>query len=290
MRVVLRRIVNKHFDNSIKKKLKKTEFRFKSFLVRKSPLLTKEHLKTILTEKFNLREGDNVFCHASLSHIRTNMSEEDILGVIFEVLGEDGSLTVPCYTPISSKKYMLSKKKFDVSATRSGMGSFAEYVRKHPKSIRSLHPTKSIASIGLSSDVLEVDQNNLFPFGKNSPYERLLDLNVKIIGIGVTMNYLSFVHVGEELDYDNFPIKVNEDKPYSKLCKGYDGIVREVHTFVHDMDVVVKANPYSFIKNNVDNKFWITTRHYFSPFFYIEGKALTQAVLSKANDDITIYN
>ncbi|EGQ8918981.1 AAC(3) family N-acetyltransferase [Vibrio parahaemolyticus] len=290
MRVFLRKILSSIVNDKQKKKLKRSEFRLKSYLVNKSPKIDANKFRNILTRELRIKNGDHIFCHASLSLLNTNLDEAEICDIILQVIGPNGSLTVPCYPPMASVRFMQSKRKFNVLTSVSGMGSFAEYVRKDPRSSRSLHPTKSIATIGLPQDYLNVDANNPFPFGRNTPYERLLDEGVKVIGIGVTMNYLSFVHVGEELDYDNFPICVNEKEIYEKICIDENGESTLVKTYVHDMKVVSKANPEKFVRKYLNKKAWNTYRYYFTPFFAVDAKELTDEILANAKKGYTIYD
>ncbi|WP_157937867.1 AAC(3) family N-acetyltransferase [Vibrio breoganii] len=282
--------MNKIADDNLKKKLKKKEFRFKRKLVEYTPKITEDKLYKIFYHDFGLRSGDNVFVHSSMAMIHTDLKDEDVFNILMGIVGEKGSITVPCYPPMSSEKYMLSRKKFNVDKAVSGMGSFSEYVRKHEKSVRSFHPTKSVASIGIDKSVLYNHYKCEYPFGKGSPYEHLVELGTKVIGIGVSMNYLSFVHIPEDMEPNSFPLQVNLNKIFKKKAILPDSTEVEMETLVHDMDIVTKANPEKFVKRHLNKKDWVCKHHYFTPLFMVTAKPLVLKITEQANSDVTIYS
>jgi aminoglycoside 3-N-acetyltransferase len=289
MRLLIRNILAPVLDENNKKKLKKWEFKLKKKLISLTPKLNEKEFRTILVNTFNLKSGDHIFIHASLSLINTNLSSSDILRILEDVVGSKGSISVPCYPAMSSKKFMLSKKKFDMNKTPSGMGGFSELVRKNEKAHRSLHPTKSIAGIGLPEGLLKGHNECDYPFGVGSPYHKLLKLNLKVLGVGVPMSYLSFVHVAEDINYNIFPLKVNEAEKLIKDCIDENGELHHVATYVHDMNMVVKANPERYVKKNVSKEFWKIKNWYLTPFFVVDANALTDSITQNIDKNITVY-
>jgi aminoglycoside 3-N-acetyltransferase len=169
------------------------------------------------------------------------------------------------------------------------MGDFSEYVRKRKDATRSLHPTKSIASVGLGREILNGHNLCEYPFGCDSPYHKMLRLKPKILGLGVPMSYLSFVHIAEDMDPESFPLQVNENKKYTKLCLDEGGNEVEVNSFVHDMKVVVKANPEKYVRNNLNEEYWKSSKWYLSPFFVVNGSELTEQIQEDSINGITVY-
>ncbi|ASF13684.1 aminoglycoside N(3)-acetyltransferase [Shewanella sp. FDAARGOS_354] len=289
MRLFVRSILAKFISESTKKKLKKWEFKARQKLVRTLPELTEDDLRELLEKQLKIKKGDNLFVHASLSLLNTKLSSEQVYNIIRDIVGENGSISVPCFPRMSSKQFMCSNKKFDVKFTPSGMGEFSEYVRKRKDAIRSFHPTKSIASVGLSAEVLSGHHECDYPFGKGSPYHKLLELNPKVIGIGVPMSYLSFVHIAEDMNPESYPLQVNESKKITKMCVNEYGEDVFVESFVHDMNVVVKANPEKYVRNNLNSDCWVLTRWYLSPFFIVDGAKLTKQIEVDFKNGITVY-
>lgn len=290
MRLLIRKILAPILNDANKKKFKKWEFKIKKGLIKKLPKLNEKEFKKILINSFNLEEGDHLFVHASLSLINTDLTSEDVFDILQDIVGVSGSITVPCFPGMSSKKFMKSRRKFDVNTSVSGMGEFSEYVRKHRSSFRSLHPTKSIASIGLPKDVLEGHEHAKYPFGVGSPYQKILEYNPKVVGIGVPMSYLSFVHIAEDINPKKYPLQVNETEKLSKICIDSEGVEHMVNTYVHDMDVVVKANPEKYVRSNMNNQYWKIKKWYLSPFFVVDGKQLTESITRDFDNNITVYN
>ncbi|TDF35072.1 hypothetical protein EYS14_22105 [Alteromonadaceae bacterium M269] len=289
MRLLVRRVLAKFISDSTKKKLKKWEFKGKQRLVKILPVLKEENLRKLLGETLGISKGDHVFVHASISLLNTDLSSEKIFYIIQDIVGSEGSISVPCFPRMSSKQFMNSKKKFDVLNSPSGMGGFSEYVRKREDAIRSFHPTKSIASVGLTRELLEGHNLCEYPFGHGTPYHKMLSLQPKVVGIGVPMSYLSFVHIAEDMEPASFPVKVNESKKYNKLCLDECGKEIEVSSYVHDMGVVVKANPEKYVRNNLNEKYWKSSKWYMSPFFVVNGLELTEQIKKDSINGITIY-
>lgn len=289
MRLFIRSILAKFINESTKKKLKKWEFKTRQKIIRALPEITEKDLRYLLEKKLKITKGDNLFVHASLSLLNTKLSSEQVYNVIRDIVGEEGSISVPCFPRMSSKQFMHSKKKFDIKSSPSGMGEFSEYVRKREDAIRSFHPTKSIASIGLPAEILSGHHECDYPFGVGSPYHKLLELNPKVIGIGVPMSYLSFVHIAEDMNPGSYPLQVNESEKITKICVNEYGEDVLVESFVHDMSVVVKANPEKYVRNNLNSDYWVSSRWYLSPFFVVDGTKLTEQIELDFKNGITVY-
>ena len=238
-----------------------------------------------------IKKGDNLFIHASLDMINTTLTPLEILKIVLNIVGENGSISVPTFIRYSSKDWMLMKKEFNIKRTPSGMGIFSERVRRHKDASRSLHPTKSVATIGkIAQNVLNEHHLDSYQFGKKSPFYKLLEHDVKVIGLGAPMSYLSMVHVVEDVYPDTYPLSVNEKEVFSKNSIDIDKNSIEVKTLVHDLKVIVKANPEKFIKKYMDKKDYILYKHYLTPFFMVKGKQLFKELESQMRDGNTIYD
>lgn len=290
MRLLLRRILTPILSDTNRKKLKKWEFKARKYFISKLPKLGEKDFRKLLIVDFGVEDGDHLFVHASLSLINTDLTPKRMLAILQNIIGENGSVTVPCYPGMSSKKFMETKKKFHIKSSPSGMGEFSEYVRKHPDSTRSFHPTKSLASIGLPKNVLDGHNDSQYPFGEGSPYQKILKYNPKVLGVGVPMSYLSFVHIGEDMNYERYPLLVNEAVKLSKICVDEEGLEYAVSTFVHDMRIVAKANPKKYVTQNMAAQYWKIRNWYLSPFFMVDGKALTESISENIDNNITVYN
>lgn len=290
MRIFLRKILIKIVSKKMKKKLKNFEYKRKKSLISKLPNISEEILKDILINKLNIKKGDHLFIHASLDMLNTNLTPLEILKIILTIIGEEGSLSVPTFIKYKSKDWMEMEKDFNLKRTPSGMGIFSERVRRYPGASRSLHPTKSVATIGkVASDILNEHHLDTYQFGIKSPFYKLLKYKVKVIGLGAPMSYLSMVHVVEDVYPEAYPLAVNEKKIFTKNIINNTEVV-SVKTLVHNLSVVIKANPQKFVKRYMDKEAYIIYNHYLTPFFRVEAMELFKELEEQFKLGNTIYD
>ncbi len=94
----------------------------------------------ILTEaiaKSGVKEGDIVFCHSNIGYFGIPEEGADtkticslVLDAFISVLGEKGTFVSPTFTYSFGSDN--EDKVFDPDNTPSGMGVFAEMIRRHP--------------------------------------------------------------------------------------------------------------------------------------------------------------
>lgn len=143
--------------------------------------------------------GDILFVHSSLLSIgllkgvQIDRIPEEILDVILDVLGPEGTLAVPSFTFEFCKGVPFSK----TDTPSSGMGVFSEVVRTHPESVRSSHPTQSIAAIGADSvELCKADTKSAFAAG--GCFEKMITMNGKILFLGAGIQSTALIHYVEE--------------------------------------------------------------------------------------------
>jgi len=292
MRIFIRKVLSKILDKEAKQKFKTLEYKTKKNIISKLPYISEKRLKSILINELQIKKGDNLFIHASLDMINTKLTPLEILHLLLDLVGKEGSISTPTFIRYSSKEWMENSKKFDMKRTPSGMGLFSERVRRHKLASRSIHPTKSIASIGIiSEEITSEHHESKYPFGIKSPFFKLMKKhNVKIIGLGAPLSYLSMVHVAEDAYHEEYPIKVNEEMVYEKYCILNDKSEINVKTYVHDLSILVKANPEKFIKKFVSIDKYKIFNHYLTPFFIVEGEELLYELKKQMLIGNTIYD
>src|SRR3989337_1692670 len=113
--------------------------------------------KIIISEglrNLGVPEGCVLIVHSSLSSLGyVDGGAETVVKAIMETIGKEGTLVVPTLTGNET----LSRDNppvFDVKNSKGLAGIIPEYVRKHPDSVRSLHPTHSVAAIGPLAQIL----------------------------------------------------------------------------------------------------------------------------------------
>lgn len=291
MRTLLRTLLSVIVSPTQRKRLKRIEHKLKKRLAHMGPALGYDDMRHILTNDLGLSHGETVMVHAGLSLVNTHLTPQDIIDLIRDLIGPDGTLVAPTFSPISAIDYMQQPEPFDVQNSCSGMGAFAETLRKMPLAVRSLHPTKSLAMVGRDVQMLCAGHENcLYPFGVGSPFEKLHARNARIIGIGVPMSYLSFVHVAEDM----FPNKVKErvwhPQIFEKLCVDAQGQAQTVSTYVHDMSTMVRANPAKFCQRHLSEGSFAILRRGGAPFFAVCAQDLQSAIQRGFEEGYSVYD
>lgn len=107
-------------------------------------------------KQLGITQGDTLFIHSNIGFFGIPKGErsavnanQTILNALLEVLGSEGTLAVPTFTYSFSNQHSFSPEH-----TASDCGSFSEYIRNHPDSIRSLDPNVSVAAIGKKAGIL----------------------------------------------------------------------------------------------------------------------------------------
>lgn len=291
MRIFIRKLLSKVLTKELKSKVKEFEYKNKKKLIEKLPSIDEKVLRNILVNVLGIKNGDNIFIHSSMDMINIDLSPLQVLEIILDIVGDDGSISVPTFIKYTSKEWMEMDKKFDIKRTPSGMGIFSERVRRHKSAKRSLHPTKSVATIGrIAEMVLSEHHLDIYQFGSKSPFVKLLEYDVKIIGLGAPMSYLSMIHTVEDVHSDEYPKKINEDAAYEKICLDENKNETVVKTLVHDLQAIAKANPEKFVNKYMNKDHYVIYNHYLTPFFMVKGKELFEDLEKQMRLGNTIYD
>lgn len=140
-----------------------------------------EKLKSDL-ENLGITKGDTVLIRADLGAIGKleTKKREDYINFILDVVGEEGTIVGLSFT----SGFFIKKNKniiFD-GTNKSYTGAFANTMLKHPKAIRSTHPTNSYVAIGKNAQYILEKHNERS--GAYEPIRKILELNGKMILIG----------------------------------------------------------------------------------------------------------
>lgn len=151
-----------------------------------------------------LQRGDGVMVHSALHFLgRPEGGAEMILHVLAETLGVDledpspeasqGTLVVPTFNFAFARG-----EPFDLQTTPSvGMGTFSELVRQHHLARRTPHPLQSVAVIGRYASDL-AGRHTPGAFDRGSAFERMIELDFKILLLGADVQAISLLHYAEQ--------------------------------------------------------------------------------------------
>lgn len=120
-----------------------------------------------------------------------------------------------------------------LSTPSKGMGAFSEHVRQLPGARRTAHPMQSLAIIGrYTGDLAERDTPSAFDPG--SAFERLLELDFKLLLLGADVQAVSMVHYSEQ----RARVPYRYWKDFTGQVKTPGGwLTRTYRMFVRDLEI-----------------------------------------------------
>ncbi len=141
-----------------------------------------------------IRAGATLLVHCSLRSIGTLEGGPDaLIDVMLDLLGPAGTLSMPTFNYSQPRV----EPYFDPRSTPGRTGALTELFRRRPGTIRSLHPTHSVAGFGARAEEFLVDHYKADTFGAGSPLDRMARAGGFVLLLGVTHLANSTIHVGE---------------------------------------------------------------------------------------------
>jgi len=234
------------FSRKIKNFIKRTspkpikaffETRREKQLRRTAPIIIRGRIEKDL-KKLGLEKGDSVLLHSSLKSIGyVEGGAPTVIDAIIEVLDSSGTLIVPTYSLEKSmyKTCMDRKYIFDPRTATTQLGIIPASFLHYPGVCRSIHPTHSVSAIGKNARyITEAHHLSTSTFGHDSPWDRLMKLDGKILAIGLKMGHNTFSHVLEDKMLDKFPLPVRMKQTFYIKCKDWTENLIEVPVVPHD--------------------------------------------------------
>ena len=151
-------------------------------------------------------EGDIIVVHSSLSSLGcVDGGADTLIDAFIEVLGPNGTMIMPTLCQRDKERRF---ETWDIAKSPSDVGKTTEAFRLRPQSLRSNHPTHSVAAAGrLAAEIVSghpSDYGRTGPWGdaafaKGSPWQKIYDLNAGIVMVGVDLKANTMVHFIEHL-------------------------------------------------------------------------------------------
>ncbi len=179
-------------------------------------------------KQLGIQSGDGLLIHSAIQMLGIPVGGITLYKqVLQKTIGANGTLVVPTFT-----LNYPSSAVFDYRNTPSvGMGSFSEFIRQDPKARRTQHPLQSIAVLGAAAEDL-TGRDTLSAFEVGSAFERMLQLDFKLLLLGADIQAVSMVHYCEARAmvpyrrWKDFPGKVWKDEQWvSKSYRMYARIL-----------------------------------------------------------------
>jgi aminoglycoside N3'-acetyltransferase len=125
----------------------------------------------------------------------------DMIDLLLDLLGPSGTLAMPAF-PIDQDP----EKVFLVDRAPVYTGLLCEVFRRYEDVRRSIHLTSSVCAVGPNANFLVKDHHlTAMPWGADSPFCRLMDVDARIVGMGAGFEFITPLHSVECLLYDEIP-------------------------------------------------------------------------------------
>ena len=140
-----------------------------------------------------VESGASLVVHSSLSSLgRVDGGADVVVDALLDAVGPKGTVMMPTFTRYD--------EPYDPDSSPSTTGAITEAFRKRRPTVRSPHPTKSVAAIGPDATSLVEEHDLGNSIGPRSPIHRLIDERdgyILLLGVNHTKN--SALHVAERL-------------------------------------------------------------------------------------------
>lgn len=161
---------------------------------------------------------------------RAGFGAAEVIPTLLDWAGSAGTLVMPTY-PFHSTHldYLESRVPFDVLRTPATIGLLPEMFRRTKGVVRSLDPDFCVSAIGSDADaVVGTEPAEPDPFGQDSSYQRMIDREAVLVGLGVSLNTNSFIHLIDSQAAAGYPAPVYGDALFSMTVVDAGGGTREV--------------------------------------------------------------
>ncbi len=141
-------------------------------------------------------EGDTIALHASLKSLGyVEGGAQTVIDAFLTAVGPDGTMMMPTHT------YCMTPNpdQFHIDTSPSKVGLISETLRRQSQSVRSFHPTHSVAAIGYHAAFLTRDALATSPCGVNNPFHRLEKCQGRIMLMGTNHQSNTHLHTCEVL-------------------------------------------------------------------------------------------
>lgn len=295
MKKILKKIIPHKVKSKIKSVIKNKDFNNfkKEAIILSSADLIEGFIKA------GIKKGDILFIHSSLKGLGyIEGGPQTVIKALKETVGNEGTLIFPVFTINMSMEQTLNDPShlFNPSSSLSTVGSISNTFLKGENIHRSLHPTHSVAAWGKhAEDIVKNHHLAKTNFGGGTPFGRFLDLNGKLMGLGINYNNVTFYHTYEDLNLEKFP-NVYLKTPIASRIINFNNEKVEVETLCHNLDfhkTRIEKNPeveayFSnyFEKNNISLKTQIGQGN----IWWMHSKQVIETLDILYKQNITIYN
>lgn len=165
-----------------------------------------------------------------------------VIAAFREVVGPGGNIAMPAFSlTAGAAESLWADEVFDVRATPSTMGAVSEAFRREEGTVRSIHPTHSVAVQGPDAGAIVSGHERAdTPFGPGTPFQRLLERGGKQVWFGCGVGPFTNYHTFECQDLEGFPLEVFLPTRFTARYIDAAGTAGEMRTLAHDPALAAK--------------------------------------------------
>lgn len=146
-------------------------------------------------QRVGLKPGNVVLVHSAMRTVgRIEAGADTVVDALLEVIGPGGTLVAPTFTFAHEAE---KNPIIDPALDRSEMGAITEATRKRPQARRSVAYRHSFAAIGRHAEKFAQVDPALSAFDPGSAFGVMLDLDARILLLGVTYSSSTSHHFAE---------------------------------------------------------------------------------------------
>ncbi len=154
-----------------------------------------------------LKKGDVVFVAADLLRVgyfngTQDQTLKDWIVIFDEVLGEEGTIVVPTYSPYVRRFFKKSEFVYTTSSESTSGALARAFLSDAPNLVRGTHPTNSVAARGAQAEEIVSCSTPNLP--KYQPYAKVVEMGGKNLMLGIVDERncpFTYHHVQENLGH-----------------------------------------------------------------------------------------
>jgi len=188
-----------------------------------------------------VERGNTIMVHSSFNPMSGFRGPPgQLVQALLNVVGPTGNILMVSlpYTS-STHEYLKTAPHFDVRKTLSRMGLVSETFRRRADVIRSLSPTHPVLALGpKASWIVAGHEDCLYPCGPGSPFEKLAQLDGKVVFFGVPFETFTFFHYLEHQVRNEIGFPLYFSAPADIPVMDYQGKNRIIRSYVFSSEAI----------------------------------------------------
>lgn len=214
-----------------------------------------------LLDRLSITAGDVVYLHTSFKRLSyLNITGEEFIATLLERLGKNGTLVLPSFAWNLDKterpwkgysEYFETRPVFDVKRTAANIGWIPELFRTMPHVLRSMNYWWPVCATGARAAEITAGQERVeHPYGPGSSFDMLRSYDVKILGLGVTLNTTSLALIPDYVLGERHTQRVFTNEPQRGVVRDHEGKEIETYSYWLLPDVVRLVKPGALIEES----------------------------------------